>query len=350
MKRPRAELGLLAISLVLAVVVFWPTDSPRGSRPPSRERKAPALSSLPRGAGLLVTVDFARLRQTSLGALLTESGRELPGVGSLPEVCGFDPTPQIRELALAVPERKERSDETELGIVVTGEFDRDRIAECAARVIARRGGEPVRTELDSFTALRDRNRSDTEIAVRDGGPVLIGGGRYLREMLDTAEGKAPNLLGDSPHSTLRTAVGTKAPVIASWVNRPGWIERFLEPSAVERSPLAAVRAGAIRIDVATDWTATLLLACPDADSCGRLGEWLRGLSDDARTALKQELGHDPIREATVSVESNAVRSNVTLDPARTTQLVARLLLGAPPVGSATASPSTTPDEVIRPPR
>ena len=124
----------------------------------------------------------------------------------------------------------------------------------------------------------------------------------------------------------------------------------MEPSAVERSPLAAVRAGAVRIDAATDWTATLLLACPDADSCGRLAAWLRGLRDETRTALKEELGQDPIREATVNIESNAVRTSVTLDPARTTQLVARLLLRAPPVGSATSAPSTLPDEVIRPPR
>ena len=73
---------------------------------------------------MLARIDLTQVRKSALGAALTGGGRELSGLGSLGEICGFDPTEQIRELAIAMPES---GAEPELGIVATGDFDADRI-------------------------------------------------------------------------------------------------------------------------------------------------------------------------------------------------------------------------------
>jgi len=320
-----AELGVLGVCVLIAVAAFWPRNG-EPSHPSPPARAGPALSALPRGASLAISLDFRRIRETELGSVLTEGGRVLPGVGSLTEVCGFDPTEQIREVALA-------QRDSDLGVVATGKFERDRIVKCAAQVIARRGGDPATTEIDSFATVRDRRGEGAEIAVRDGGPVLIGDGRYLREMIDTAEGKTQSLLGDDAHATLRRAVGPGA-AVATFVARPNWLSRFLEPNEIERSALASVRAGAIRIEVAPDWVGTLLLACPNDRECEKLGSWVEQGVTDLREVARRELGDDPVQKSEVKSDANAVRVRVTLDPHRTARVLTRLILDSPVEGTA----------------
>jgi hypothetical protein len=328
-----AELGVLGVCILIAVAAFWPRGG-EPNAPTAPKREEPALSALPRGASLAVSLDFRRIRETELGSVLTEGGRVLPGVGSLSDVCGFDPTEQIREVALA-------QRDSDLGVVATGKFERARIVKCAAQVIARRGGEPTTSEIDSFATVRDRRGEGAEIAVRDGGPVLIGDGRTLREMIDTVEGKAESMLGDDAHATLRRAVGPGA-AVATFVARPNWLARFLEPDEIERSALANVRAGAVRIEVAPDWVGTLLLACPDDRECEKLGNWAEQGVSDLRQVVRRELGDDPVQKSEVKREANAVRVRVTLDPHRTARVLTRLILDSPPEESVPAPQPSSP--------
>lgn len=345
MKAPRVELVVLGVCVAIAVFAFWPRAE-RAKSP--EERPAPALAAFPAGAELVVSIDFERLRQTELGPLIASSERELTGSGSLSELCGFDPMQRIRELALALPAARPGY-EPELGLVATGDFEGARIVDCAARVVARRGGDPVKSVLDSFTLVRDRRGGSGEIAARDGGPVVLGDGRYLREMIDAAEGKTPSLLGDEAHSALQRALGPRGAAMASFVAPPDWLERFVDPELRQRSALASVRAGAVRLDLSPDWALELLLACPDAAECKKLGDWLERLFADLRQGAARELGSDPLARVEVTTETHAARARLLLDRARTLRLFQRLVLEAPD-DTPRPAPSFQPDERIPAPR
>ena len=234
----RPELWILLGSLALAAWWFTRPSAPTALPERKPERRAPAIAALPPGAQLLARFDLVRIRQSGLGSAITGGGRELTGLGSLTELCGFDPTEQIQELALATPAAA--GDEPALGIVATGDFEPERILSCVAKVISRRGGTPTQSKLGEFSSVRDRSRDGAEVAVRSGGPVLVGEGAYFRAMLDAADGRGPTLLGDEAHATLRDAVGGHGALSVTFVTRPGWLERWVTRDEAGAAPLGAV--------------------------------------------------------------------------------------------------------------
>lgn len=319
MSRVRPEHWILVASLGAAA--WWFTrKAPEPASPSEPPRRAPALASLPPGAQLLGRVDMGRVRQSGLGQMLTGSGRELAGLGSVQELCGFDPTEKIEELALATP--AERSEEPALGIVATGDFEPARLLDCVAKIISRRGGTPAESKIGAFSSVRDRTRGGAEVAVKPGGPVLVGEGAYFRAMLDAADGRAPTLLGDEAHATLREAVGGYGALSVTFLARPGWLERWVPKEEAAGTPLADVRAGSLRVDLDPGPRAVLLLACPTAQSCEALGNWAGGLLRKTRDGL----AIDPVSEAKVSVEKNAVRLSLAFDPLKLQKLVLALVL------------------------
>lgn len=277
-------------------------------------------------------VDLRQVRQSALGAALTGGGREIAGLGSLTELCGFDPTEQIQELALATPASNDG--EPALGIVATGDFEPERIAGCVAKVISRRGGSPVQSRIGEFSSVRDRSRDGAEVAVRPGGPVLVGEGAYFRAMLDAADGRGPTLLGDEAHATLRDAVGGQGAVTVTFVTKPGWLERWVAKDEALAAPLGSVRAGALRVDLEPSPRATLLLSCPSAPTCTELGKWAEKTQSDGRAGLERELGADPVADAKVSVEPSAVRLQLVFDASKLQKLLLALLLDDEPKPTA----------------
>jgi hypothetical protein len=151
---------------------------------------------------LLATVDLDALRGSKLGALLIS--QEGSGVlGRVRATCGFEPVDSLKEMALVVPPS---ADDADFGLVAVGDVSQDAIVDCAEKVIAARGGKPVTTTLGSFRAVRDASTASGEIAVRPGGPLLVGAGNYLRSMVDTADGALPTVRTDSAHVALRAAI------------------------------------------------------------------------------------------------------------------------------------------------
>src|SRR6185503_16245563 len=71
-----------------------------------------------------------------------------------------------------------------------------------------RGGRPVITSIGSFRSVRDTaGTGGGEIAVRKGGPLLLGGGIYLRAMIDAADGHTPTIRSSVAHTGLAREVG-----------------------------------------------------------------------------------------------------------------------------------------------
>jgi hypothetical protein len=327
----RPEVWILAATVLLAAWWFSRPPPPQSPHPePSAERRAPAFAALPPGAELVVRADLAALRETALGASLFGGGRELAGLGTLTELCGFDPTEQIEELVIAVPPARGSTGEPSPGIVATGPFDPARVLGCVARVIGRRGGTPVETRFGELVSIRDQRNPGAEVAVRAGGPVLVGEGAYFRSMLDAAEGRSPTLLGDQAHATLRRALDGAGAATLTFVARPGWLERWLSEDQPMDTPLADVRAGALSLEVTPNLGVTLLLSCPAEAQCEKLAGWLAARVGDARERLRTELGADPVTSLKVRAEPHAARLQLSLDAA-TTQ---RLLLAALVAGAA----------------
>lgn len=318
------ERWILIGSLIAAVWLFARPEPRRtADLEPRPARRAPALSALPPGARLLARVDLAQVRKSALGAALTGGGRELSGLGSLGEICGFDPTEQIEELALAMPGDRA---EPELGIVATGDFDAERIIECVAKVITRRGGTPTVSRIGEIASVRDRSRDGPEVAVRSGGPVMVGEGAYFRAMLDAADGRGPTLLGDEAHAALREAVSGHGAVGVTFVTQPGWLTRWVPDDEASEAPLGAVRAGALRIDLDPQPRATLLLSCPAPPVCSELGKWAERMT----TKLRAGLAIDPISESTVSVDPGAVRVRIGFDASKLQRVLLSLATDPPP--------------------
>lgn len=268
LSRPRTILlAVLGCTLIAAAVFSW-----------HRTRSTPApiesaLVALPENATLAVTADLGRFDGVAIRTLMADDA--LRALGGIRKTCGLEPLEHVREVALAV---RAAGSQLELGLAAAGDFDGEPFARCAESLVRTRGGEPVRTTVGSFTTVRDRRRGwDGEVAVRDGGPLLVGGGTYLREMIDASEGRIPALATDPAHAKLRAALGEPHAVVATLLPPAGWVQRVAGEAAARRSPLAAIEAVTIGLAVGDDVIVDGRIRCRTAETCRAVGDLLQEL-------------------------------------------------------------------------
>jgi len=339
-------LGLIAIAATVFVL---------GKRTPEKPVRPglSALDALPADNAFVATVDLVRLRQSPVGAVLAGKGRELPGVGRLDDVCGFDPTLDIRELAIGVPASTDRDEPRDFGIAATGDFSAKRIAACASRVIKRRGGSPVETRLGSFIDIRDRRHTGGELAVRDGGPVLLGGGSYLRAMVDAADKQGPSERRDKLHTVLRRSVGEHSTLVATWVLPSDWLEQLSGSDLSRLSPLSRVRAAALAVDVSPRVEAHAVVGCAKTAACKAVAALLEDLGrTTVGPLLRRELGTDLAKRVRISTEPHEVHLHLALSSEEAALLaaraVSRLESASTPSASGLSSAPPAPGASLRP--
>lgn len=191
---------LLAIAVVAGVALYL--VQPQGGL-----ARGGILGAVPRDAFLLVTIDVEALRASPLALpLLGGDSTKLLGVGAFAETCGFDPLTRVKEIALAVPEGGDHGD---FGLLAMGDLRQAELLDCAQKVILARGGHPKLGKRGSFITVEDEDDpagAKPRIALRDGGPLLVGRGTWLQSMIDAAEGKIPSVRAGSPHLALREAL------------------------------------------------------------------------------------------------------------------------------------------------
>ncbi len=191
---------LLAIAVVASVALYL--VQPQGGL-----ARGGILGAVPRDAFLLVTIDVEALRASPLAVpLLGGDSTKLLGVGAFVETCGFDPLTRVKEIALAVPEGGDHGD---FGLLAMGDLRQAELLDCAQKVIVARGGHPKLGKRGSFITVEDEDDpvgAKPRIALRDGGPLLVGRGAWLQSMIDAAEGKIPSVRAGSPHLALREAL------------------------------------------------------------------------------------------------------------------------------------------------
>jgi hypothetical protein len=283
---------------------------------------------------LIATLDAKRLRSTPLGSALLAEGGDLPGVGPIVDTCGFDPTLAVGTIAFALPDLEAAKDlgsdaddeaPIEFGIAAYGDFSSERVAACATTAISRRGGSPVTTKVGSFVSIRQRHGSDGELAARDQGPVLLGGGRYLRDMIDAADGRVPSADRDDRHRALRSSLGEDGMLLVSWLLPRGWLEHLVESNFARLSPLSAVDRAALRVDIGARSLLTLALGCEGLTACADLAEVARSLVDSELEPLLRDRFPNAEQRFHVTPTAGQVRLTLWLHEAELIQLVTQAL-------------------------
>jgi hypothetical protein len=344
--RTRNALALLGVAAALGAGLFAIT----------RDRKAldlgpHALDAIPSGALLVATADLAALRASPVGAPFLREGREIPGLGKVRDVCGFDPMDTLSEVAVAIPAS---GDAGEFGLVAAGAVDQEALLKCASKVIEARGGRPVVTSIGGFRSVHDATLATTggEIAVRKGGPLLLGAGSYLRAMIDAAEGRVPTIRSSVAHSFLGREVqgaSVRVTVVLSPEQRKALAEELVLGGAAG-SPAGEVVAGALGIRLGPMVGLHALLSCQSAGACAKLASNLREARDArARDFATRMVGFGAVLEKIgVEAEGELLHARVEVPADQAATLAERLLtlrgMRHPmPKGSASVEPGRPAD-------
>lgn len=357
--RTRNALVLAAVALVATAgfAALW-----RGRRVP--DLRASAIDAVPAGAMLVAVVDLDALRASPAFAPVFRSSREIPGLGTVRDVCGFDPIDALHELAVAVPAAGDAGD---FGLSAAGKVDDEAVLACASKVIERRGGRPVITPIGAFRAVRDATMATTggEIAVRKGGPVLLGAGSYLRAMIDAAEGRVATVRSSPAHALMAREVGQgalEASIVLTAEQRET-LASELRSAGAAGSPAASIASAGLSLRLGPEVAVHAVLACDVAAACAALA----GSLDAARAARAADptlrlVGVGAILDRLrIQPEGELLHARVDVPADQAAALVDRLLAlralrraeppeageeRAPAAGSASAPPAL--DEPARP--
>jgi hypothetical protein len=195
--RRRNVLVLVAV-LVLGAAGAWFFS------PSVRER--PAVSAIPAGAFLIVTLDLQKTRESPIGAELSS----IDPISEVSQECGFDPLAHVRTLAIGVPEKPDGV----YGVALTHDLPEDDLGKCAQRMMSLRSETPRFTQKGSWTTLEQEGvlaeATRPKIAWRSGSPLLIARGDYLATMQAALDGTAPRADTESQHVALRKVATERA--------------------------------------------------------------------------------------------------------------------------------------------
>jgi hypothetical protein len=207
--------------------------------------------------------------------------RELPGLGSMSTVCGFDPLASVEEMALGVPDTAE----DQFGVVARGAFSEEPIVECARKIIQARGGTPIAGRSESFRSIRDSGSSAGEIAVRADGPLLFGGGAYLQEMMRAAEGPRRSK-SNAAHLALRESLAGFGAVRVSVALSPLQRKTIADELAKSdgRAPRGVAFISGAALGARFEGDTTHLLLVLRADEPSQVGAVADALAESVRSA------------------------------------------------------------------
>ncbi|WP_437599279.1 hypothetical protein WMF28_41275 [Sorangium sp. So ce590] len=320
--RTRDGLVLLLAGVLLGGGLAWLVGR-RQESPPAAPR---ALDAVPAGALLVATLDLPALRASPAFASFLREEREIPGLGRVRDVCGFDPMAGLTEVAIAIPAAGDPGD---FGLVAAGAVQDEALLACASKVIDARGGRPVVAALGSFRAVRDASAEGRgEIAVRPGGPILLGGGAYLRAMVDAADGRAATVGASAAHDAIARAVGEGAArvTVVLTPEQRAELGRELALSGAGRSPAASIVSGGAAVALGPEIAVHAAVLCDAEAPCAELGAQLSAARDARAEDLATRLiGLGGVLERiAIAAEGKALHARVRLSAEEAGALVDRL--------------------------
>ncbi len=285
--------GGLILLVIAAAVVAWLAMSRRDVVEPgiAAAGEASVITAIPDGAMLVVEVDLGALRQTELGKRLLGHGRDIAGLGEIQTICGADPMDAVTQLAVAVPTA---GVDAGFGVFARGSFDADKLLSCAERIVARRGGKPMRRRSGRFAILRDANLAlaSAELAVADGGPFVLAEPPYLAASLQAMARPGPPGGPNEAHRALRRLLPDRTVMATVVLNDElrNTLADELRKQNLADSPFRAIHSGALAIEIGQTLHLEAVLRCDDATSC-------RGVYHAIDTVMKEE-AYSPLAKAT----------------------------------------------------
>lgn len=329
----------LAIALAVALGaggIYLAARSPAAPASPSAMTEnvpsAPArglFDAIPSGAMIVINADVRALRASPLAAPYLGGGQSVPGFGDIQKVCGFDPIATIDEIAIGVPAAEDAS----FGVVATGGFSDATILDCASKVVRARGGRPETASIGSFKSVRDAaSPSSGETAARAGGPLVWGGGSYLRAMLEAADGRSANIRADAMHGKLRGELTGYETVQATFVlsekQRATIADEMQKAQGKAPAALAHVVGASLGLRLVNDKASILVVVlADDPANAGDVRAWLESSKKDASASLASKLlGASPLLDrADLEVRGGAVHARLEAQVSEIEGIVERAL-------------------------
>jgi hypothetical protein len=265
--QPSSERRLSWVLLVLAMAASVVLARRAKLHPVRAPHEVELIGVVPQGPELLITAEVGALSPAVALELLRAGGGALLG---LRELCGFEPLLALKRVAFAMPFRAEASATgADFALIADTSLQTDPVLRCAEAVIRKRGGTPVRSNLGSFTSVRDQGKPLGEVAIRADGLFVLSGGQYFRDVIDAANGA---VIGDES-ARLRTQLHRA-------------MRRRLVPSQLIATllpgvglPLPGVRALGLGLEVQGDVRLRGFVGCASTAACSdarRLIEQLKG--------------------------------------------------------------------------
>jgi hypothetical protein len=333
------HIGLALAALLLLVLALWEestSDAARTGIQPRPQTARRALSAIPKQARFVLSIDLAAPGATQLRDLLFNTDHELEGLGKLSDVCGYDPSPHIRELVIAAftdtDDPAANAADPQFAIVATGNFEHERLVGCAKNLVTSRGGTPEHQRVKALTLVRDRDKQGHEIAILESGLVLVANHASLRAMLDVLDGHIPDITQSQTHRSLAKALGKNPVALATLELGSAWLTRLIEQEDISRSRLKGLEAAGWSLAINRHVTLRGLLRCKAASDCQKLEEFLRELVKKLSPFLEQRLGKHAFNDISLRQNGAALEVLWVLTPATLTSMLRQ-------VGQRSATPS-----------
>lgn len=322
-----------------------------------------ALDAVPARSFLVATIDVEALRASPLGEQLGTLGEA--GIAEVKKTCGFDPLARAKEIAIAVPEEEAPG---EFGVVARADLSAVEVASCAEKLAVERG---TRTRVEDrpggFKVVEEEGseRAVSRIALREGGPLIVGAGHWLDAMMETARTGKDRVETDPTHASLRKAVsGDDKPaiVVSAILPKPlrERLKRQMVGEASDPDSSAAMRGVLGVATVAAAFTPgtkggvaklAIELRCEGEDECREVAKLVERKRKAAAGDLRLRLvGAGAILDALkVEVAGSTLRATVSHDAEDFAGLVGRIASAPGALGAGGPPPISVADGGIRRP-
>jgi hypothetical protein len=259
----------------------------------------------------------------------------------------------VDDITVGVPE----AGDTDFGIAAMGSFTDDSMIDCATKVIAGRGGKPITSPIGKFRTVRDVEAPGVgEIATRPPGLLLLGGGPYLRSMIDTADGAVPSSAADPRHTELRTALAgfetLRATMVLSDQQRAMMAQEIAKTGGRAPTALGTIRGAALGARLVDKQASLLAIVRTDGSSQAiSIAGLLEESKNDARAGLtSQLLGLAPLLDRVkISVEGSDVRATLEVSVTELEDVIERAVQVRALLDATPAQPTAVEEPPPAPP-
>ncbi len=282
--RARNSIVLLAAAALLAAALIVASHVR-----PHRATITSAIDAIPADALAIATLRVDALRASPLARLLASEPDRAASLGpGLPTGCSFDPVERVRQLAIWVPDSQAES----FGLAAMGQFPMAEVLQCARSSIGARGAVALESSADSFTLISDPTlgAGAANVAVRDGGPVLLGPPSSVARMIATAAGRVPSAAAAGDHAQMRSDLQAQAAdVVLTARVSAGMRVRIREAAGGEITPLGSVLAVAAAMDLGPQARLRAIVYCEQAAACADLAQVIGQRRDEVRGSVAMRL-------------------------------------------------------------